>query len=312
MALIVLSEADDALHVAPNNDPYWTETMWLGFAVPERKVTGVTYLVLRPNQGICSLGVWLWDDMKMFEQEVLYFQNYWHLPLPSDLTNVSLPCGFLQKVVKPAHSYEVKYDDGVELRLDLLFEGLHEPIARAHGDVVDGSNQLGRVTGIIRLNGTELSVDCLEFRGRAWTNRSENRFAPFSDTHEKLNYSDTYAVSPTTAFFVSTMGQPSRTDVLSGYLLRGGEAHSIASGERTVVREPSNGLPEEVIVEGIDDVGRAFRAVGTCVNHLQMATVPGVPFPFWVCGTSWILDGEPAWGQDQDVPVGRLGRQFND
>jgi hypothetical protein len=312
MALRVVSEADDALHVDPSDDPYWTETMWLSFAVPGRKLTGVTYLVLRPNQGICSLGVWLWDDVKMYEREVLYFHNYWHLPLPSDLTDMSLPCGFSHKVVKPAHSYEVKYDDGVELQLDLLFEALHQPVARAHGDVVDGSNQLGRVTGMIRLNSTELSVDCHEFRGRAWTSRSDNRLAPFSDTDKKLDYSDTYAVSPTTTFFVSTMGEPSRTEILSGYLLSGGEAHAIVSGERTVTRQPASGRPEEVIVEGTDDAGRTFRAVGTCLNHLLMATVPGVPFPFWVCGTSWIINGEPGWGQDQDVSVGRLGRRFDD
>jgi hypothetical protein len=40
-------------------------------------------------------------------------------------------------------------------------------------------------------------------------------------------------------------------------------------------------------------------------NQLLMATVPGVPFPFWVCGTEWIIDGEAAWGQDQDVPISR-------
>jgi hypothetical protein len=72
-----------------------------------------------------------------------------------------------------------------------------------------------------------------------------------------------------------------------------------------VVRSKESGYPESIVFDAIDDAGRTVQATGTYVNQLQMATVPGVPFPFWVCGTEWTVNGEPAWGQDQDVPIGR-------
>jgi hypothetical protein len=305
-----LTPTDDGFHAVDSGELYWTETIWLGFAVPERRVTGVTYAVMRPNLSVCSLGVFMWDDQGASEQDCLYFENYPHLPLPADLTSFDLACGYSQRVIEPAKKYRTSYDDGVELLLELDFEGIHPPIARGHGDSVDGSNQLGRVTGRIRLNGEESGVDCLQFRGRAWTVRGDSRFAPRQDGQEALFYSDTFAATENSAFFVSTMGNLVKTDVLNGYFFSDGEVVPISEGSRVVDRDPAKGYPTRITLEATDQAGRLVHAVGECVNHFRMATVPGVPFPFWVSGTTWLIDGAPAWGEDQDVPVGRPGRHF--
>lgn len=118
-------------------------------------------------------------------------------------------------------------------------------------------------------------------------------------------HSDTYAVSPATSFFASTMGTLARTDIVSGHIHRDGESRAIVEGHRAVVRNPVRGYPDQIVVEATDDAGRTVSATGTCVNHLLMATAPGVPVSIWVCGTNWVVDGEPGWGQDQDVPLGR-------
>jgi hypothetical protein len=305
-----LAPLDDRFHALDGGEPYWTETIWLGFAVPERRVSGVTYAVMRPNLSVCSLGVFVWDDNGASEQDCLYFESYPHLPLPADLSAFDLTCGYSHQVIEPSKKYRMSYDDGVELLLDLEFEGIHPPIARGHGDSVDGSNQLGRVTGQIRLNGEEINVDCLQFRGRAWTVRGDSRFAPRQDGQEAQFYSDTFAATKNSAFFVSTMGDSKTTLVLNGYFLNHGEAFQITEGSRVVERDPVHGYPTRVTIEAMDESGRLVNAVGECVNHLRMATVPGVPFPFWVNGTTWLINGDPAWGEDQDVPVGRPGRHF--
>jgi hypothetical protein len=59
-----LAVGDDSLHPREDDDPFVTETRWLGFAVPESRLSGVIYPVVRPNQAVASLSVYLWDDTR--------------------------------------------------------------------------------------------------------------------------------------------------------------------------------------------------------------------------------------------------------
>jgi hypothetical protein len=304
--LVELTEDDDQCHVDETADPYWTETLWLSFGVPERFLSGVIYNVVRPYQKISSLGVWLWDDKAHSETDILYFQNFPHQPSAKDFTDFELPCGMQHRVLEPAKRYLTTYDDGGELRLSLEFEALHGMVGRIFNDEINGSNQLGRVTGSMDLAGDHIEVASLEFRGRTWSHRPDSRMVLRPDeTGNRMVHADSYAVSPQTMLMASSMGDLGRTSVLSGYLVKNGEVHSLVDGERVVVRNEKYGYPESIGFVASDDAGRTVRATGTCVNHLQMATAPGVPFPFWVGGTDWSVDGEPAWGQDHDVPIGR-------
>ena len=47
---------DDGFHPPTSDDPFWTETCWFTFAVPERRLSGQLYPFLRPNQGVTSRG----------------------------------------------------------------------------------------------------------------------------------------------------------------------------------------------------------------------------------------------------------------
>jgi len=304
--LTLLTPGDDSLHDRPAGDPDWTETLWLSFAIPERRLTGVTYLVTRPNRGVCSLGVWMWDHTARTEPEVLYFQNHPDLTIPADISDFELPCGFSQRVLEAGRRYEVSYDDGVELRLQLEFEALHAPIGREFGGEIAGSNQLGIVTGDLWFNDDQFHVECHEFRGRSWSSRSDRRMVLRPDADGDLMvHADSYAITGGTSFFVTSMGGLATTDVLSGHLLQDGTLEAIVEGHRSVERHPVRGFPERITIDATDATGRAVHAVGMCTNQLLMTAAAGVPFPFWVCGTNWIVNDEPGWGQDQDVPIGR-------
>jgi hypothetical protein len=203
----VLRGSDDELHPAPAGDPFWTETLWLSFAVPSRRLTGVVYVVLRPNQDVGSLGVWLWDDTAHAEPEILYFQSYPHLPMPKSAAEMELICGFRQSVLEPGRRYRFAFDDGAELRLDLDFTSAHAPLGREFDGAINGSNQLGRVTGEIVFNDEHVAVDCWEFRGRSWSSRADARMVLRPDENGSLmGHADTYAASARSAFFVSSMG----------------------------------------------------------------------------------------------------------
>ena len=56
-----LTTADDDLHPR-NNDPWWTETVWFAWMVPERNLLGYYYLMMRPNLGIQAGGAVLRED----------------------------------------------------------------------------------------------------------------------------------------------------------------------------------------------------------------------------------------------------------
>jgi hypothetical protein len=306
-----VTAADDALHPPTNDDPFWTETLWLAFAVPERRLTGVLYPVFRTNQGVCTLAVSLWDETGTVDHDVLYFHNFWHLPMPADLRDFALPGGFSHRCVEPLRVYDVSYDDGVEFALDLRYEALHPPIARGLAGTVAGMMQSCHVTGSLRLNGESLKVDSFELRGRGWGSRADQHSpARSADPAQVMAFSDTYAMSADLSFLIASGGGLESTTVQSGYLLKAGDLQPVVSGERTVVRRSDQGYPEELVLDIVDASGRTLHATGTCVNHAEIRSTPAIAF--WANGVSWQIDGQIVWGEDHDVPVGRVARHFGE
>jgi hypothetical protein len=168
--------------------------------------------------------------------------------------------------------------------------------------------QLCHVTGSIRFNGDELTVDSYDLRAKGWSTRSDLRTPPLPDGSQIAGASDTFGASANGSFFVGTFGGDlSGTDVYGGHLWRDGELRAVVGGKRTIVRRSASGYPEELLVEGVDDKGRTFRAEGIAVNR---AFMQGTAYVLWSSGVSWIVDGEAMWGKDDDVPVGRTTRRF--
>jgi hypothetical protein len=60
-----LTPEDDKFHLRDSN-PWWTETWWNAWMVPERKMLGYFYPVFRPNVGVLAGGVILFDDTAEF------------------------------------------------------------------------------------------------------------------------------------------------------------------------------------------------------------------------------------------------------
>src|SRR5690606_25412144 len=62
----VVQPEDDGFHdhVEGADHPWWMETFWTSFNVPERKMGGWFYNQVLKNQGehgICNGGAWVWD-----------------------------------------------------------------------------------------------------------------------------------------------------------------------------------------------------------------------------------------------------------
>lgn len=292
---------DDTWHQPPSGDPFWTETLWFRFAVPERNLTGILYVIFRPNQRVASLFVYLWDRAGATEDNALYVHRGFHLPMPEDLRDVQLAGGFSYRCIEPLSSYEVRYDDGVELSIDLRYTGVHPPVAPGI-EAVTSYFQPSRVTGTVRLNGTEADVDCYELRGSAWDVRPDLRSAPRpDDEQDAVGHADTYLADGRTTLFVRSVGDLGTTSVYGGFLMRDGALRRVVDGQRTVERSEL-GHPTSIRLEVTDETGRTLRATGRCVNQLR---IPMPAYVMWSNGVQWDVEGEPVWGGDDEVPGGR-------
>ena len=57
-----LVPSDDQFHPPETDDPWWTETVWFSWMVPERNLLGYFYPAFRANLGIQFGGVLVMDD----------------------------------------------------------------------------------------------------------------------------------------------------------------------------------------------------------------------------------------------------------
>jgi hypothetical protein len=293
---VTLTAADDRLHPGRTEDGSWSETAWFAASVPERGLAVWTYPLFRPELGIMSCGIYVWEPGAEELWQLPYYRTWWHLPIPDDidLTRFTLANGLGYECLEPLTAYRVTYADGDAIELDLTFRGLHpphgvgvEPGGRGHLD------QLGRVQGELTLAGERIEIDCVEMRDRTWSPRRESRQRAF------VTYS--YAGDREgNGFHLSTrLDHESGTNrILTGYLLRGGAVDPLAEGECRIERD-AQGRPVAIgLTLGSADGGRV-EVGGEVVSRLSM---PSTPWFVWACIVRWTLpDGSEVYGEHQDT-----------
>ena len=103
---------DDEFHPPDDDNPYWTETCWFTFTVPERRMSGQLYPFFRTNQNVAAGGAYFWDDQGSEMWNCLYAKNFWHLPIPDEpLSNIRLPNGIQYQCIEAQHRYRIRFDD---------------------------------------------------------------------------------------------------------------------------------------------------------------------------------------------------------
>lgn len=289
---------DDEFHPPTSDDPYWTETCWFTFTVPERRMSGQLYPFFQTNQGVLAGGAYFWDDHGDQPWNCLYAKNFWHLPLPAEpLSDLTLPNGARYRAVVPQQRYEIAYDDadgGDEIHVELTFEAVTPPhyLGQSHLD------QPGRYTGTIVLRGEEIPVDAYGFRDRSWGVRSQFGQGLTSSPAQHGGYSYATA-SERDAFHTITMDFGSGMNSIHGYVMRDGEWAKLTSATRTVVeRSPGTGFQTRVHIDGVDELGRELHAEGRCLNQLGFFINPNM---YTInCLTEWTFDGITTFGEDHD------------
>ena len=287
-----LTDADDRHHEVGDPHPMWTETTWWGFLVPDRALGGMIYTLFRPNLGVASLLVAVWDAEATEPWLVPYHRSQWHLPFPgTDLDDTEVG-GLRLRCREPLRSYDLTYSDGDALSLHLRFDAVmepHVPIAEREAGHFD---QLCRVTG----------ASPLPERRSRWTASRSATGPGTCETTPSRRRPATCTAPPTRA--TSSWRSPSRAErpprarSSGGYLLRDGEKAALTAGTRTVVSR-RRGHPDEVTLEATDALGRDWPSSGRVTASMASQSTPGM-FA-WMSIADWTIDGRPGHGEDHDV-----------
>ena len=312
---------DDYFHER-NDSPYWNESAWFSFTVPERSLQGLVYFWHRPNLGLTQSGVSIWDPSGSELHDCLFheFDHFQPLPPGGDMYDFTADGGLTVRCLEPLSRFQIEYrTDGCELDLDWskIMEPLETPQVAV--DVLDRTcegwgkghyEQGGRVRGQVDLDGDRFEVDAFGVRDHTWGVRRMYHDMP------RQGYEWGIAGEDSSFLIHAVNGLPPGEDDLDGtvedqfrgWYIRDGKRGDMSEGSRRVLSRAPDGRPLTVLVEGIDEHGRELRAEGTCVNALRYPC-----HVFWLdnwCLTRWELDGRTAWGETQDFVQLQQNRRY--
>ena len=300
-----LTTDDDTFHRVDPNEALWTETVWMSWMVPERKLFGNFYPVFRPNVGVQFGGISIYDHTADVPWECPIYDMQWHLPIEKglDLRDAQLPNGMYLRAIEPNRVFEFGFRSD-ELELDLRYEALMQPLmSGGESDLFSRGGHLdqpGHVTGRMKLLGEEVAVDCMAQRDRAWGPRRDNRQPRVAYVYG--------ATSSTNAFLaVSAQKKGGPDNIFTGYYMHEGTWAKMVSGRREVDRD-ALGRVARVRIDGTDELGRSLQVEGETVSRLFITAYPSMVVINSL--TRFVLNGEDCWGEDQDTWSPRRWRDF--
>ena len=293
-----LSAADDDFH--PGDSPWQTEGSWWCFFARERQLAGWIYHLTRPNLGIASGGVWVWDSTCHLWYEVPYFGN-WNFQLlddsPRDLNHFIWPDGVALDTLDPLRRYHLSFHDGELLDLDLTYEGVMEPYVACAGDTPTPFrfDHPSRVTGEVVLRGERIAVDSFAMRDHSWGVR------PDAPNTGRTLIADPAALAERPAPYLwATASTDDAFFVMGGkgWLVRGDTRAALTVVEQRLERDPTTGLLRSIAIEGNDESGRVLHASGVAQSIITRPSGSGIGF---TAAIDWSIDGVSAIGDVQDV-----------
>jgi hypothetical protein len=314
--------ADDYLHT-PTDHPLWNESGWFSVSVPERDIHGFIHTGHRPNMNMSLCGIGLYDPSGDEVYDCLYYDYGTPAPLNAT-TNTEMwdytdPNSLTLRCLEPLKRFSIRYDRGGCV-LDLEWNATMAPFNAGFPPGSEGwgpchYEQAGRMTGIIRVEGSEYAIDCGSNHDRSWGPRDyQNRSEADFPRHDFPWFNDGrgYAMNMYTLPTVAPLDDPviGMTDrAIGGWIQRDEKVARIVSGTRAAVERRADGVPSVVVVEGTDELDRSFHAEGRVASVLKWTGLPGM-LVFW-SGVEWRLDdGRTIWGETGEVFTGGSGRRF--
>lgn len=291
---------DDQFHEL--DDQVWqTETAWFSFHVPERRMSGWLYGFLRPNIGVCTSSVFVYDDIGSASYEIPFHEHQQAQPAPRhrDLRDFQFPAGYHLKMLEPVNRYRMTYEKDDLIAVDLEFDAIMDPHPYNKGAFSNAAHhdQFGHVTGRLTLRGESIDVDCYSMHDRSWGPRTD--VAPPNFNRLSYDYGCARDDNGFCVFSAQTeMGEGGSSPIGHGFWLKDGRRVQVVQGVRTVTRDPVNIWADRIEIEATDADGDHHRAVGRALSHFLWT-----PSRWITCLTflEWDIDGHTGYGEDQDL-----------
>ncbi|MGD9794400.1 MAG: hypothetical protein AB7V43_13055 [Acidimicrobiia bacterium] len=293
-----LTADDDNFHPR-NDDPWWTETFWLAWFVPDRKLIGYIYPIFRPNVGVQGGGVMVYDDTGDLEWQMPVYDFDWHRQFdPSaDLRDITLGSGLTIRCLEPARKFEVTYSSR-DITLHLVAQAAIKPLVTLGTPPFNKGHidQICHVTGEMTLKGETIPVDCLSMRDRSWGPRQDGRQPTVGYEYATQDPDNAFLAVSVCDKEEAYKADPVYT-VTTGFLMRDGVWSRVCGGTRTAERD-IEGHPLVVRIEAVDELGRTISAVGRAANTYRAKSYPSM-----LCLQALMefeFDGRRGWGEVQD------------
>lgn len=300
-----LSDSLDHFYPGRSKDPYWTDSSWFSWAIPEEDICGLVWTHFRPNMNCLCGGPAMWDrsgrhawDFPFFDFQTMRLLPGGRYGVDYDKYDFETPWSLSVRTVEPLQTYRIAYDRA-GFRLELEFNAVAPPnvMNQPSADQLKSAFKLhfeqpGRITGFVDLDGVRRKVDTFSIRDGGHGPRFMEASPPggyaWSTADERTGF---HVLAP-------GPGEGPVNRVIGGYILRDGVMGAVVEGTRRVV-ERAGPRPEVVEVRARDELGREVHAVGR-------AQVPAEFMLFPERGQWWTLfrwdyegaSGAP--GEDQE------------
>jgi hypothetical protein len=298
----------DRFAASRTDDPFWNESAWFSFSIPERGLHGLIYYFFRPNMRLIMGGPIMWDASGAHNYDCLYFD--WHhiqpMPAAAEKFNFTAPNSLTVKLLEPLTAYRIGYDAN-GFKLDLEWRAIAEPHhflgmeIEATGASAENRlhlEQCGRMTGAIEHRGELYPIDCYSLRDTSFGVRK-------LDGTSRGSYF--WAIlSPETAFHTMTMGDGDEQKAVGGFITLEGKTATLVRGSRRVVRD-GRYTPAEFVFEGEDELGRTLKVTGRPKSDFLFNGFPRVQVTWSLLEVDF--DGETGWGDIQEFVPSEVFRQ---
>ena len=321
---------DDTYH-DPMDDPYWVETTWWCFNVPERRLGMWLHAGYHANRNEVTWRVFAWDPSGTDPARMAYFRSRSDVPMPDtpDLRDITFPQGgFSVKMLKPLMDYQVAYrDDDADFAVEFEHRSVHPPQRFTPGEAPTMFNphldQLGHVVGELTLHGERIPIDCYSVRDRTWGPRGGPHSQSLKPEHLRGEHRVSHPGGPRwreverergrgriqyifghsddqTGFLSFVRPQDGDAEGWSpmnvGWLLKDGEFARLdkTKSRMKVFRNPDSGWSEHMLVDVTDRRGRSLEAEGFAVSAMSESGAGANAL------MRWEYDGKVGWGEDQD------------